>query len=273
MKPLVPFLLLAVIPFAGCDVPVEDADISYTERIVVQGVLEPGKPVANIYVGRTLPLTMLPDQRAAALTDAEVTVLHNGLAHSLVHSSLGLYADSSLIVVSGDVYEFRARWGGHEALSRTVVPFPVALDSFRFIPDVASGNVGRLDVAGIPRTSEAYGLKWSMGLQRDSGDYNPFSGNYLVRLVRGRDAVQSNAPFLSEEGYLYRRAGPGDTLQIVVFAFDEPFFEYSRSLSESAGNTDLALDTYFPSVRWNVTGDGIGMFIGRTISRRTVVLE
>ncbi|HTP14011.1 MAG TPA: hypothetical protein VMM37_10295, partial [Bacteroidota bacterium] len=60
-----------------------------------------------------------------------------------------------------------------------------------------------------------------------------------------------------------------DSLTAVIFSYDEQFYDYYHSASNMDGPGALSGQTY-GSFHWNVHGDGIGLFIGETVTQQRV---
>src|SRR5271169_3932934 len=96
------FIAAAII--VGCKTPVYDADVQFTERLVIEGILSPGKQVTGIYIGKTLPVTSVFDPTEAEVHDAVATVVVDGLGYSLQHVGNGMYQNLNLVATAGKIY-------------------------------------------------------------------------------------------------------------------------------------------------------------------------
>ena len=63
-------LFISILLFIGCEQPLEEEEFPYELKLVVRGVLESNKLINNIYIGRTLPMSLPYSEDFAKVTDA-----------------------------------------------------------------------------------------------------------------------------------------------------------------------------------------------------------
>ena len=107
----------------GCKTPVYDADVQFTERLVIEGILSPGKQVTGMYIGKTLPVKTVFDPTEAEVHDAVATVVVDGIGYPLQHAGSGLYQNLNLMATAGKTYSLAVEWNGLRVTAQTLVPF------------------------------------------------------------------------------------------------------------------------------------------------------
>ena len=267
--------LMLVLAATGCESPVDDAELHYVERIVVDGVLVPGKPVADIYVGRTLPLNVASDPRDAELHDAVVSIDVDGVGYPLRHAGNGLYENTDLLVASGAAYDLTVEWQGLKATAHTRIPYVPQWDTSSFTWGDPSPGVhvpNTLDIVVAPHPGETYGGGWVHSYHFTTSTTD-FETDFNTTLKRESDRQADGRVHVDLTGYFSFSWSPHDTLWVTLSAFDEQFYAYFNSSGGPTSFEDLVLGVNPGGVNWNVTGDGIGLFIGKASMMREVVVR
>ncbi len=98
----------------------------FKETIHIEGYLQAGSNVSDLFVGTTMPLSSEYDRDASALSDAGVTITVDGVTHSLssVPDKPGTYHQPDLVVHPGKTYHLSVTTGLGTATAQTTVPFP-----------------------------------------------------------------------------------------------------------------------------------------------------
>jgi hypothetical protein len=277
-------VLIAIARMAGCQSPVYDADVQFVERLVVKGVLTPGKTVSGISIGRTLPVTTIPHPEDFEVHDATATIVVDGIRYSLRHVGNGLYENGTLVAFSGKSYDLSVEWNGHKAVAHTLVPFlpdTTALVLSRpYVPYYSNMYRYILDAALAPHAGETYGGGWSHTIVRanypnDSLIYDPIPETFTNSvLIRSREIQSDGKAHLAIEGYLSPSTSPLiiDTLWVTISSFDEQFYDYYYSSGSPTSFEELVLGIVPGAITWNVSGDGIGMFIGKASITKALLL-
>jgi hypothetical protein len=256
--------LLTSASFFGCEEIVENPDLPYVEKLVVGAVLENGADEVVVYFSRTQPLSQQYVSENSKLNNVYARIVAHGRSFSLVHLGEGIYSTSGLSVQPGVEYELYAEWNGKQAYAKTTVPFPADVQAARACPPGQYAFC--LESIVLPREHEAYGQTWEV--QKSDGRIE--RGGVFGSVLRKLDAGSDGKIVLSE-GYNYMPLEQGDTLYARIHAYDEPYYYFFTSNGEPAYRGD---DNFFwfsgTFVNWNVTGDAIGMFIGKAVTRQRV---
>jgi Domain of unknown function (DUF4249) len=258
-------LLLTATCALGCEEIVENPELPYVEKLVVGAILENGATEVVVYFSRTQPLSQSYVSENAELYNVVGRVVANGLSFPLEHIGQGIYSTSGLTVQSGIEYELFAEWNGKRAYARTRVPYPVNVEAAKYACPPGQYTFC-LESVVLPREHEVYGQTWEV--QKSDGRIE--RGGVFGTVLRKLDAGPDGRIILSDS-YDHMPLGQGDIVYTRVHAFDEPYYDYFISNGDlvNGGEDDFFLSSG-TFVNWNVTGDAIGMFIGKTVTRRKV---
>jgi hypothetical protein len=132
-----------------------------------------------------------------------------------------------------------------------------------------------------PQGNQVYGITHKTPVER--GDPNDTLNRYYYeaslsysteRIARRRDT--------SEDGRIRLRTrypvwyggdgggGKNDTLFAVLYTFDPQFYDYYQTFNSSQDFEGGPFSSGGETIAWNVSGDGIGMFIGRARAERRI---
>jgi len=246
--------------FMGCETPVYDADVQFVERLVINGSITPGQTISGIYVGKTLPVTSTPNPSNAEIHDAVATIAVDGQAYPLYHEGGGLYGTSAVTAVPGKTYNLAVAWNGLRATAETVAPF---------MPDTTLTTFTRTGIQSVvvnalltPHPDEVYGMKYDHGYRPTmfsdiEHDYSGPEG-----LVRATDLAADGMVHLSSSTVYLSPNESSDTLWVTISALDGQFYKYYYSSGTTSDIENVILGVPPASRDWNISGDGIGLFIG-----------
>lgn len=252
-------LIALLFLFSGCEVEDSEQDFPFQLKLVVRGVIEANKPIQDIYVGRTLPISYNYDKSFADLTDATVGILYRDSLYVLKHKKDGLYFASGLIPVPGESYKLLVQWKSYFATAETTVPRIGAVEGVELKSYLGTQVPQRYIECSIrPSQNEAYALTWvSLTV---SGNVTVESGEFNGVMKKGLQAYDGFMKVITDT------ITPGilsETLGYRIHAFDERFYDYF-----STQNTNKVSDAVFgqpnSSVKWNIQGDGIGIFFAKS---------
>ena len=243
---------------SGCEQPLQEEEFPYEIKLVIRGVLEPGKVINNIYIGRTLPINAEFDEDFANLTDAVGAIVSDEVFYPLRHIQNGIYTTDSLVAEKGKTYYFVAQWQDKSVSATTNIPVPGKVISYGIKSAEENGKrVSVMEATIDPYGDESYTITWvfvyNNGVVGREGDnfvqVNRSSGEQIN--------VQSD---VIPSSLLNSTTGK---LGIRVYVYDKAFYDYFRAqgssqISESIFGQPLS------NVKWNIEGEGIGLFVGRT---------
>ncbi|MCC6637148.1 MAG: DUF4249 family protein [Ignavibacteriaceae bacterium] len=262
---LFPFLLLIVAGFffAGCEQAVEEEEFPYETKLVIRGLLEDGQDIKEIFIGRTLPVAVPFRADFSNLPDAVVSIRVDSLRYILKHTKDGLYnAPAGVKARAGKTYELLVSWGGYSAGAITKIPDVGSVGGVFMVNSVNdTGKAIRvMSIEVTPRADEAYAATWLAFTQSGQIYTEDTKYNTVVRKLPG--AAANTLQILSAEVPASYASKPQD-LGAGIYVYDTSFYDYFKTKGSSK-LSDAVFGQPSTSVKWNILGDGIGMFIGRS---------
>lgn len=254
-------LLFVVAFFAGCEEQMADGeDFPFELKLVVRGLLTAGEPVEDIYIGRTLPVTFTYSESFANLEDASAVIVYEDSLILLHHTGEGLYSPQlPLIAEKGKHYSLVVQWENKTATAETTIPWIGTIGKIQSLRTTDGDNkqITILECDVTHRKDEIYAPLWAF--VSFSGRVNSEANEFGT--LGKRDPNYAGAV------KCYTSAIKGDvnsTLNLGVhfYIYDSPFYDYFYTQGSSQIE-DAIFGQSSSNVRWNVKGDGIGMFIGR----------
>lgn len=270
-----------------------DFPLDYKEQIFMEGALIAGEPIRNIRLSRTLAALQASSREVAAITTATVRLRTDGREYRmrlqpqigvsstgtvLWRDPRGFYGTDDVIAEEGVQYEIIVEWNGKTARVSTTVPYKAHIDSVRET-SLISDSYGtpikefRYEAVIAVRSGAVYqaGVLTGEGADTISATRNGIIAGVLKAATAadstGRLRLQSQAVFQTRNrmGVLQDPIRP----YVVVYSFDAPFAEYYNSYQRGFITTD-PFSVGGVNVRWNVTGDGIGIVAGVASQRKRV---
>lgn len=268
--------------------------LDYKEQIFMEGALVAGEPIRNIRLSRTIEPTKPVNRELAAISTATVRLRANGQEYRMsLQQQVGLsstgtvlwrdarayYQAENIIVEEGVRYEIIAEWNGTTARVSTIVPRKPIILSAREILTTTTDNRGpsnkefRYEASFMAHTGEVYqvGVLTGLGADTVSATRNGITAGALKTAT----STDSTSIIRLQSQPIYQSFTNAGALQdpqnphAVVYSFDAPFAEYYNSYSRGFITTD-PFSVGGVNVRWNVTGDGVGIVIGIASSRLRV---
>ena len=271
------FLVAWLLPLLqSCEQAVELGTLPYEEKLVVQAVLDPEESVPQFYFTRTFSLNEIFTPEKAAIRNVVGRIESEGISYPLGYAGalvrgttptgFATYEAPGLVIRPGKTYTLVASWNGHSLEVTTRVPDSATVDTTYLRKD--SSLVGATYFVTTELKSQnntVYTADYEF-----PGIVFPIYGDFRTALIKpstAGEAVNLNV-FLGSSYYSKWK----DSLYSKVISFDEPFYEYygSRRNSRPTSLGYSFLGGSPGSVFWNVEGDGLGMFIGRTVTKKKV---
>ena len=264
MRTQTALLLLSLTAFS-CEEVVTDEPLPYVERLVVSGVVEAHAVFTTVIVTRTLPPGEAFDFSRYSVSGAVVRISTNGSMYVLGEVRSGEYR-TSLPASEGETFALTVQWKGLTAVASTRIPTAPVVDTAIITVNPAESPAVQLTGIVTPVAGVAYGETFEI---RRPGRIDPRGA--FGSLLRAQDQREDGRIHLVER-YSGLDAGPNDRVFAVIHAYDEPFYRYfvSRGAGEVGDNGVLA--QFGGSTSWNVTGDGIGIFVGKSTATKQAVI-
>lgn len=262
---LFPLLILMLAGFllSGCEQAIEDEEFPYETKLVIRGLLEDGQDIKEIFIGRTLPVAVPFRADFSNLPDAVVSLKVDTLRYVLRHTKDGLYsAPNGVKARAGKTYELLVSWGGYSAGAITRIPEAGSVGGVFMVNSVndTGKSIRVMSVEVTPRADEAYAATWLAFTQSGQIYTEDIKYNTVVRKLPG--ATTNTVQILSAEVPASYASKPQD-LGVGIYVYDTSFYDYFKTKGSSK-LSDAVFGQPSTSVRWNILGDGIGMFIGRS---------
>ncbi|MEP7219980.1 MAG: DUF4249 family protein [Bacteroidota bacterium] len=258
----------------GCETGLDTPDdIPYVEQIIVSCLLEPGKPADSLRFSRTLPINEQYDTSKAIIADLTGTIRSGDSIYPLRYISGIRYEAVGLIPESGKVYQLNAEWHGKHVTAVTRVPFPAVVDTITFFPFAYPNKPDkayyRMDLRVIPGVQEVYGITYQFK-NSDSAWVNGGSLKDRGSAVRSQDTLADGRAHILSRSDHPLEGPPPFSGSVALFSFDAPYYDYFLTYANGDEPGDRVLANTGEKIRWNVHGDGVGMFIGRSIRQITL---
>jgi hypothetical protein len=261
MKKLLLLLpLFTFIIFYGCEQTSTTEDIPYKTVLVIRGLVEEGKVIKDIYVGKTFPVGLKYNADFTNVKDATVLLqVDDDVIYTLRHTGNGLYTTNNMIARRGNKYTLIVQWGDKTAYGQTSVPQKGSFQSTSINTKQEDGQqMFFLEGRITTYSSEAYGAAWVvLGSGNSVTDESKEFGN-ILRGTRGGELI------IVPTASIPRNFISGSSnIGIHFYIYDGAFYDYYLT-QNSNQISDAIFGQPTAAVKWNVTGDAIGMFVART---------
>ncbi|MFY7999705.1 MAG: DUF4249 family protein [Candidatus Kapaibacteriota bacterium] len=325
---------------SSCVQSVTNIELPFDEKILIEGVLQAGKPLENISITKTYPpLTTRTSLSTLYLPDADVTLRVDGQSYkpqvrldSLQYSTSGFtvggqpqsiyyittpkYSFPQLTATAGKTYELTVQWNGKTAVGKATVPSAanlgaptisstsITLDSVQAGGQVIGGRltvfyrpVARVNVSldATMQSGFAYRLSFyspdTASFNRSiGGNFQFFSPIFVysqsnwrvlpVGITEDRAGMTLSASVTPSQTTISPSSGaPTSTVQsmsdlvthlkklryfAVLTATEAAYSKWdeTRFLGYSYGSGFPFSGSGTQNPTWNITGDGIGIFVG-----------
>lgn len=261
--------LLVLVALTSCEVSV-DVDLPHTERLVVDGFIGPEVDQTELRVLRTLPPLARVDVSRMIVPDASATIEWNGTTYPLVRN--GDSATFSLPPESATWNDGTARLVvkglGKTATAATRIPKRPVIHSTRVVDSTS--------VYGVPVTY------FFVDIEADTGTVVWVSDNYTT--FNGITRPMSSYGFKD----VVKGNGTSPRTRYSFIAFGIESFAVPDSITLSLHSADPVYDRFLRSPfaeggslfgfsganpYFNLSGDGIGLFIGASSTKVGVKLR
>lgn len=264
-------------------------ELPYEEKIVIRGLLDAGQLISDIQISRTIPALdefsyekiFIGDAKATITVDGQVYPMElqprTSLSPSVPYRSL--YRAPNMRAVNGKTYRLEVRWKNLIAQAQTFVPLPPQVDSVNALASIVripNGATAVLDtvfesIAFLrSRPNEVYRIGTTL---HDVASGRLFSSRGFGDAFFFPSALR--ATLLSNTWRLTTATVQILTNQmqtrVAIEAYDGSYYQYYQTRSRS-GQIGL-FSPGGPNTDWNVTGDGIGEFVGMTSVQRPATVR
>ena len=283
MKNIVLLIITAVGLILGlnsCEQTV-DAELPYTEQLVIKALLMADSVTQDISITRTLPPLGDYSDEAALVKDALAYIIGPGeKRYNLTYQeSNKKYRVHNLIPRAGETYRLEVSARGKSAFSQTIIPEPVIIEKFEMSNELEFENRGYKSWINIvsavfkPINNDVY---ISGHLKEIDYQGHAFYGkNYLMNMIKKNSDVYIDGKIRLP----VEVSQTSDTTQFNIYmyqcweffveSYDNQFYAYYNSRYEGNSDNDI-FGTSGSNVKWNIKGNGIGISFGVKIAKRLV---
>lgn len=303
-------ILLAIallVTLSSCEQTVELGEVPYLEKIVVDGMITSGEPIKVTFSKTMPPTTSLDswrgfDTAAIRLTNVVATITVDNQVCTLQHIRVGEYFarkpnGDTLYCEIGKTYILNAQWNGHTISATTTAPttksiqlLPLMVDSTNSRPqenyvllllslpiqyelnkNELLTNTLILQTKGV--TKPQYIIQETDSLFKG---WEYFSTFPLYRLTYSTNETKKGYFSAVIEGYFGKYSGSAfqyyDSVFIETITYDWQFLDYINTEWNNNGDGDF-FGASGSNVKWNVKGDGLGLFLAKTTHKTPIVFK
>ncbi len=264
-------IIFSLIILNSCEETVTDVDLPYIEQLVIRSIIKEGEVQRNIRIEKTLHPLETYSEAKAVIPDAQVSIFDGEVIHNFSFDGQ-YYINKNFIPTSGKSYKLTVEWNNKKAMSETRVPEKPVFDSVYWYKNYSNSQwegVSYIFYAYVTPSNKTYymgGLSdnsiYAMNYTDSIGKWNQLDSNGKVRVVLGSfyNYGQNESKFIEN---IY------NDFTFLITAYDEPFIDYfnTRYNSNSTGSIFGMEGT---NVKWNILGDGIGLFLGSSEYRKKI---
>jgi hypothetical protein len=206
-----------------------------------------------------MPVSVKIDPSFTDLSDASAAIVFRDKVYPLSYTHNGLYKNDTLQIIRGEKYTLLAAWQNLSINAETTIPIPGNISLFTLQSQGSdTGKAYFLQSKVYPIANEVYAATWVL--------------LYLNGIVGSESQVFGSVAGSNQSGYTNCITAniPSNLINFTnsrlvgrMYVYDHPFLDFYNSQ-----NLNQVSDAIFgqtgSQVKWNIKGDGIGMFIGRT---------
>lgn len=270
-------VLCLLAPFIiGCEETVQNPELPYEEKVVIGAYLVEGEKEAFIEVSRTLPLLQKYTPEAATITNAEVTIIcPEGNFNALYDSQTKSYRTIIPTIRAAARYELEVKWKGKTLKASTRIPeLPDVIKLTATVEDKSEDRYSRYysltcDFTNNPNI--CVGLLNELVSSEKLSDSVTFDYTHdiLNSFYNAKTAI-SNGEYIrlkKKPNYYFYDNERYKFYSLFFAAFDAPY--HAMNLSGSRyDNNDNIFGSSGSNPKFNISGDGIGYFIGVNVFPR-----
>jgi hypothetical protein len=260
--------LLWSFSLSSCEEIVDADGLPYEEKLVIHSILFADSTGNTVQISRTLPVNVPFDTNQAYLKDAVGSITDGETTYPLEYIGYGgRYRAKGLMAKAGKHYSLSVSWRDMSITASTEILAGGSIDSAWTTDDPTDyGYVERniRMIVRLPNGASAITGYYGVFIDPIYGGWTVQSNDY--RLISKRDEKDDGRIYTAQ--WLQRERTEFDTLTAKLHVFAPGYYEYSESRNrqndEMPGNPTV--------IKWNVEGDGIGIFFGCNILYKRVQL-
>lgn len=257
--------LLAILGLASCEEILDADGLPYEEKLVVHSILF-ADSVNTIQITKTLPLNIPFDTNQAYLKDATGSISDGTTSYPLSYVGYGgKYVATGLKPQVGMQYELRVSWHDLKAQATTVIPQAAEIDSAWLQATFTPWGSEFVDLVELVKLPAGTSVRIGYGAIFDEifggPSYTSGTGYGVFRRADSSGLVQARMDLWTGSGL-----NDFNSFTAKAYVFAPGYYEYFESKNtdsdETLGNPVM--------VKWNVSGDAIGIFFGCSIVEKKI---
>ncbi len=253
----------------SCEETVGNIELPYVEQLVIKCVLEPGKFVEKVRVEKTLPPLDSYSPDKAIVSDAKF-IINDGTQDYILQYANEYYYSNELIPQEGKYYNMRVEWKNKVATARTYIPPQVEFGdySYNIVKKTDSAETWIEIYLYFTITPEP-NVVYQGGTFSEWDKYYYYNDpiRYEEKGLDGKLKIQFGSYYYPiaeiDTNNLYNELIAGNTFAIA--SYDKSYYNYW--ITQYNGDIESGIfGGGGLNISWNIEGDGIGLFIGRSIT-------
>jgi hypothetical protein len=257
---------LAFLPLLiGCEQTNDLDEIPYKERLVVSADLNASGSSAGVRLWRTMRFQETFADSTTSLSDANVWITTPDTVFALDLRREGWYINYDMRghLIPGSEYRLDVEWHGRRAWAVTRIPVGPDMDTVIITHNTAlPEQPPMVHVVLTPRAGEVL----FASVEAHAGSH--YRSWKEQGPLRPGDAAGDGKLHLSFQ--LQPVSTELDSVWVSTSSFDAPYYDYYISRGDIDYRGPPGASYFTGPVRWNVHGDGVGLFMGRNQSSRVI---
>lgn len=261
---------LALLSLLSCEEIVDNPELPYKEQLVIKAFVYADSNAKNIKITRTLhPLEEYSTEKAL-VSDAEAYIINNGIKYKLNYDkSTNLYNNLDIKFEKGQKYEFQAFWKNLKVYGNTIIPEQY---NYNLTYNKKSGtNNAMIECEIFIEFSPSENYAYDAGeIYYDSyykktwfSTRNTYDNSYIKNGKITMDMGNKYFPLYFNDDQIKSALS---TYNYYITIFDYAYYKYYLTQYNGDSSNDI-FGTSGNNIDWNISGDGVGLFIGGNIKQ------
>jgi hypothetical protein len=269
--------IVALLTVAGCEVVTDSTDLPYTPHLVVYGLLTTDDSAVTVEIRKTLPLSDIYHDENAWIPDAQVSIVVEGISYTLQHTFGPYYSSDRLRIEPGKRYTLNVEWNGLHTSGSTVVPTPSPIDTGRFEVTLDDFGYPRATIWLMTHVDRPVALLGTYEYQRKLSTwdsiqmakdprYVPDTAWHVNNVYYNETSLATASAIDSVSFSAYGELYSNENYRAVLYTYDPSFYEFARTYDRYSDDSPFGTGGTNPN--WNLDADGIGLFVGVSVTHR-----
>jgi hypothetical protein len=271
--------LLALLGFQSCEQNV-DAELPYKEMLVIRATIQAEKTPITLRLSKTLPPLTSYSDSLAMINNATVVIIGPGdIRYEMKYQAQNDNYYLNITPHSGETYKVEVRYDNLFAYAETTIPDSVLIEKYSLTKTKFKGWNDRYmwDIAVNAEFRPSAKNCYLSGYLSEYYTGEKFRSYQYDLINRIKDTIPGGklrmpVNIATYEDTSWFNIDNYKGWEGFIESYDQQFYDYYTTRYN--GSTDSGIfGTSGENIRWNVKGDGIGVFIGFARSRKLITLE